>query len=141
MVQTGDSDEDYTPTGADGVDDESVQDFEEDENYSDTDEYEVGDDELEVLSLSMPSFVCVASAERKPGCSTQTPDTEAVVILQLLLRYAHSPTGQLRIRTMMTTMAKTTRIYSIHPTGAQCVAPNAPETIGTQRSPNLSLPG
>lgn len=47
-MQTGDSDEDYTPTGADGVDDESVRDFEEDEDYSDADEYDVGVDELEV---------------------------------------------------------------------------------------------
>lgn len=50
MVQTCDSDDDYTPTGADRIGDESVQDFEEDGNYSDVDDDEIGDDELEVLS-------------------------------------------------------------------------------------------
>ena len=49
MVQNGDSDEDYIPTGADGIDDED-RDLEQDDDYRDADEGDTSeDDELEDL--------------------------------------------------------------------------------------------
>lgn len=63
MVQNDDSDEDYIPTGADGIDDED-QDLE-DDYYQDIDEDDVSDDDElgdigdTVLSPCMLSFSCM----------------------------------------------------------------------------------
>ena len=44
MVQNDDSDQEYVPTGADGIDDED-QDFEQDYDYQDVDEDDTSDDD------------------------------------------------------------------------------------------------
>lgn len=59
MVQDDESDDDYIPTSADGIEDD----------YRDIDEEDPSDDdELEVLSPCMLSLTCVASAKFTTGC-------------------------------------------------------------------------
>jgi len=71
MAQNDDSDEDYIPTGADGIDDED-EDYEQDD-YQDVDEDNTSDDgelgDLEdiVLSPCMVRSSCVTSAECGSG--------------------------------------------------------------------------
>ena len=69
MVQNGDSDEEYIPTGVDGIDAED-QDFEDqDDDYEDTDEDDISnDDELEDNRPCILRFACVTSAESGTGC-------------------------------------------------------------------------
>lgn len=89
MVQNDDSDGDYIPTGADGIDDED-QDFEQQDDYAyeGIDEGDTSDeDELRdivdiVLSPCTLRLSCVTSAEYGTGCFTQAPSQ----MLQLWLR-------------------------------------------------------
>ncbi|KAF9654442.1 hypothetical protein BDM02DRAFT_3106854 [Thelephora ganbajun] len=76
MAQNDDSDEDYIPTGADGIDDEDQdleQDDDDDDSYQGSDDDDTSDDnELRdlgdiVLSPCMLSFSRVTSAECGTG--------------------------------------------------------------------------
>lgn len=104
MVQNNDSDEDYLPTGADGIDDEDM-DFEDDDDYqytdegSDSDDDGLGDIEDVFLSPCILGFSCITSAERKIHCFSQMSDSERTEsqTLQLWLRCRSSlPVGRVR---------------------------------------------
>lgn len=68
MVQNDDSDEDYVPTGGDGIDDDLE---ERDDDYRDIDEdYASDDEELELFSPSMLSFTRVPRLNSGPVVRT-----------------------------------------------------------------------
>ena len=144
MAQNDDSDEDYTPTGADGIDD--------DDDYRDIDEDDASDeDELEVLSPCTPSFICMASTELGSGCpQTSNTETEEGQILRLasisalygnfsLMGWLHGWRTSYGSKWMRKT--KTTKTTSIHPIGAPRGVSSALEITGTLRSLNPNLPG
>ena len=80
MVQNDDSDEDYFPTGADGIDATS------------SDDDELGDIEDTVLSSCMLSFSWMTSAECGTGCFAQALNSGTIEsqMLQLSLHCRNS---------------------------------------------------
>jgi hypothetical protein len=90
MVQSDGSDEDYIPTGADGMDDED-QDLEEQVD----DLLDIDDDDLRdtILGLCMRGFTWVTSHESRTYCFAQTSNLEVMKsqVLELRLCYGNSP--------------------------------------------------
>jgi len=164
MVQSDDSDQEYTHTGADGIDDED-QDFElQDDDYDydrDTDDDDASDDnELGnlgniVLSPCTPPFFRVTSAEHGTVRSTKASNSETMESRMLRLwphcrnlspmERAEDQSGSYKDpakyssgskRNQRTRMRTTTFIC---PIGALRTTSNAPEVIGTRKSPSPNL--
>lgn len=163
MAQSDDLNQEYIPTGADGIDDED-QDFElQDDSYDydrDTDDGDTSDDdELGnlgdiVLSPCTLPFFRMTSAEHGTIRSTKTSNSETTEsqMLQLWLHCSNLlPMGRVEDRSgSYNNLAKhlsgsrrnqrTTRTtFFIYPIGAPRMTSNAQEVIGTRKSPSPNL--
>jgi len=140
MAQNDDSDEDYIPTGADGIDDED-EDFEQDGDYHDVDEddddisddAEPGDLGDIVLSPCTVRFSCATLAECGIGfAQTSSSETMESLMLPPWSKFAGGSKRNWRIRKRKNILTTTT---SIHPTRAS----SEQGIIGIQRSLSLNL--
>lgn len=94
MVQNGDSDEEYIPTGVDGIDDED-----QDDGYEDIDEDVISDDdEFEDNRPCIPRSACVTSAESGTGHHVQMSNTDTMEsqMLRLSLHCENSSIGRVQ---------------------------------------------
>jgi hypothetical protein len=159
MVLNDASDEEYIPTGADGIDDEDLDFEQEDDDYQDIGEDDTsGDEDLGnlgdiVLSPCIVHFSCVTPAKCGTGSFAKISNS-ATTESRMLRAWPRcrdlSTTGRVEEWSGLCTNPaqhlwrfernrKTRTTFTIHPFGALPRASSKRETIGIRRSRSLSL--